>query len=284
MLSAYLSRGLTNAYQAGYPSSFHHQLIGASLGIWLTQSKPTPPDNTDSDLDGTPDRDDSCRTIAGLPRYHGCPVPDTDGDGVNDEADSCKTVAGTAHYHGCPIPDSDGDGVNDEDDSCKSTAGLPRYHGCPIPDTDGDNVNDEEDQCPNQPGTMENRGCPVIKPATVSQVNYAARKIQFHTNSSRLTGSSLPALRDLADTLQANPELQLTIEGHTDNTGTPEYNLHLSQQRALEVKKALLKLGITEDRISVEGYGDTRPVGDNKTSQGRSINRRVVLQLHVKNS
>ena len=224
MLSVYFSRGLSNAYHAAYPSSFHHQLIGGSLGIWLSKSKPAPPDNTDSDHDGTPDKDDSCKTIAGLPRYHGCPIPDTDGDGVNDEEDSCKTVPGLARYHGCPIPDTDGDGVNDEEDSCKTVPGTAKYHGCPIPDRDSDGVNDEVDKCPDQPGSIENNGCPVIKPAIAKRVLYTAQIVQFRSNSSRLTNSSLPALHELADTLKANPDLNLTIEGHTDNSGSPGYN------------------------------------------------------------
>ncbi len=255
MLSAYFSRGLSNAYQAPYPSSFHHQLIGASLGIWLNKSKPLPPVVYDTDRDGTPDKDDSCKTVAGIPKYHGCPVPDTDHDGVNDDVDSCKNVAG-----------------------------LARYHGCPIPDTDGDGVNDEADKCPNQPGSIENNGCPVIKAVLVKRLLYTAKNVHFQSNSSRLTRSSLPALRELADTLKANPDLELTVEGHTDNSGTPGYNQQLSLHRAMEVKKALMELGIPEARISVTGLGDSQPAAENKTKEGKSINRRVVFRLHVKNS
>lgn len=94
----------------------------------------------------------------------------------------------------------------------------------------------------------------------------------------------MPALRELADTLKANPDLELTIEGHTDNTGSAAHNHQLSLHRAMEVKKNLLKLGIPEERISVEGLGETQPVGDNNTEQGKSKNRRVVFRLHVKNS
>ncbi|HEY4154676.1 MAG TPA: OmpA family protein [Puia sp.] len=284
LLGAYFSRGLTNAYEASYPSSFHHQLIGASLGIWLNKIKPVPPPNTDSDHDGTPDRDDSCKTIPGSPRYHGCPVPDTDRDGVNDEADSCKNVPGLARYHGCPIPDTDGDGVNDEEDSCKTIPGTAKYHGCPIPDTDGDGVNDEADHCPDQAGLPENNGCPVVPVKLAKRILFVAKNVQFRSNSSKLTPNSLPALRELADTLKANPDLELVVEGHTDNSGSPEYNQTLSEQRAAEVKKALIKLGVPEELISTRGYGDTQPSGDNRTREGKSKNRRVVFRLHVKNS
>lgn len=283
MLSAYFSRGLSNAYQALYPSGFHHQVIGASLGIWLNKTKPAPPDITDTDHDGTPDNDDSCKTIPGLPRYHGCPIPDTDHDGVNDEEDSCKLVPGLARYHGCPIPDTDHDGVNDEEDSCKTIPGPASNHGCPIPDSDGDGVNDEIDKCPNQPGPPENNGCPLIKQELAKRVLYESRNVEFRTNSSRLTHKSLPVLQELADTLRTNPDLELTIEGHTDNTGSPEYNLQLSLHRAMEVKKTLMSLGIPGERISVVGLGDTQPEGNNRTREGKSKNRRVVFRLRVKN-
>ncbi|HVY75843.1 MAG TPA: OmpA family protein [Puia sp.] len=286
MLSAYFSRGLTNAYQADYPASFHNQVFGASLAVWLNKVKTQPPPVVDSDQDGTPDPDDSCKTIAGVPKYHGCPIPDTDADGVNDEQDSCRTLAGTVKYHGCPIPDSDGDGVNDEEDSCRTVAGVAKYHGCPVPDTDGDGVNDEKDLCPNLAGSPENNGCPVVKPEPVPapRILYIAQNVQFRSSSSRLTSGSLPALKELADTLKASPDLDLVVEGHADNSGSAVYNQKLSEQRAGEVKKALVKLGIPADRITTIGYGDTRPVADNKTAAGKAKNRRVVLTLHPKNS
>jgi outer membrane protein OmpA-like peptidoglycan-associated protein len=287
MLGAYFSRGLTNAYQADYASSFHHQLIGATLGIWLAKSKPVPQKApvviADGDRDGTPDINDSCKTIAGLPRYHGCPIPDSDHDGVNDEADSCKYSPGLSRYHGCPIPDSDQDGVNDEEDSCRDLAGVARYHGCPIPDKDHDGLNDEADKCPDQPGKVENSGCPVIQEALVKRILFVARNVQFRLNSIKLTSGSLSALRELADTLSSNPDLELTVEGHTDNTGKPAYNQQLSLQRAMQIKNELVKLRVPEQRISTKGFGDTQPIADNKTEQGRSQNRRVVFTLHVKN-
>jgi outer membrane protein OmpA-like peptidoglycan-associated protein len=283
MLGVYFSRGLSNAYEASYPASFHHQLIGASIGIWLNKAKVVP-DTTDTDRDGILDRFDSCKTVAGTPKYSGCPVPDTDMDGVNDDMDSCKNEKGFARYHGCPVPDSDRDGLNDEEDSCKTTAGSLKYHGCPVPDSDGDGINDDTDQCIDKPGTAENKGCPLVKPELSKRILFVAQNIQFRSNSTKLTGSSLPSLLELADTLNTNPDLELTVEGHTDNSGSPEYNQILSEQRAAEVKKVLVSMGIPEERISTRGFGDTQPVGDNKTREGKAMNRRVVLRLHVKNS
>ncbi len=281
LLSAYFSQGITNAYTAIYPSSFHNMVAGGSIGIWLNKPKPVNQVPKDTDKDGTPDSDDSCLTIAGSPRWHGCPIPDTDLDGVNDEMDSCKTVPGPARFHGCPIPDSDQDGVNDEEDSCKNTPGPEKYHGCPIPDRDQDGVNDELDKCPDLAGPSENQGCPVA--AINKRAQLLAASIMFNSNSTVLTKDSYPAIRELADSLRSNPGMNLLIEGHTDNTGDPAYNLKLSIERANAVKKVLLSQGVSENRIQVKGYGDTNPISDNRSETGRAKNRRVVCTFQINN-
>jgi len=282
-ISAYFNRGLTNAYTALYPSSFHNQVFGGSFGIWLNNPKPVSQPPKDSDNDGTPDQDDSCRTIPGPPRWHGCPIPDSDQDGINDEEDSCKTVPGLIRYHGCPIPDTDKDGVNDEEDSCKTIPGPARYHGCPIPDRDNDGVNDELDKCPDQPGPAENQGCPVVKTSINKRAQLVAANIMFDINSTRLTEGSYPPIKELADSLKANPDLDLVIEGHTDDVGNPAYNQKLSINRAESVKKVLIKLGISASRIQTKGYGDFRPVATNDNAEGRAKNRRVVFVFQLKN-
>ncbi len=283
LISAYFSHGLTNAYTASYPSSFHNQVFGGSFGIWLNNPKPVPLPETDSDHDGTPDSEDSCKTIPGPPRWHGCPIPDSDHDGVNDEEDSCKKIPGLIRYHGCPIPDTDKDGINDEEDSCKTVPGLERYHGCPIPDRDQDGVNDELDKCPDQPGPPENQGCPVVKTAINKRAQLVAANVMFNINSTRLTAGSYPAIKELADSLKTNPDLDLLIEGHTDNVGNPAYNQKLSMNRAEAVKKELIKLGIDAGRIQVKAYGDNRPVATNDNAEGRAKNRRVVFTFQLKN-
>jgi OmpA-OmpF porin, OOP family len=283
IIGAYFSQGLTNAYTADYPSSFHNQVVGGSLGIWLNNPKPVPVVPLDTDGDGTPDADDSCKTIPGIPKYHGCPIPDTDLDGVNDEEDSCKTVPGVLRYHGCPIPDTDHDGINDEEDSCKTVPGVLRYHGCPVPDSDQDGVDDENDKCPDQPGPVSNQGCPVIKPAITARAQMVAANIMFQVNSAVLTRSSYPAIKELADSLHTNPDLDLLIEGYTDNSGKSSYNLQLSLQRADAVKNALLKMGVAADRIQAKGLGDAEPIADNHTVAGRAQNRRVIFIFRLKN-
>jgi OmpA-OmpF porin, OOP family len=283
LIGAYFSHGLSNVYTAAYPSSFHNQVFGGSLGIWLNKVKPVTPPPADTDKDGTPDKDDSCKTIPGPPRWHGCPIPDTDHDGINDEEDSCKTVPGVLRYHGCPVPDTDQDGVNDEEDSCKTVPGLARYHGCPVPDRDHDGVNDELDKCPDLAGPAENQGCPVVKAAMAKRAQIIAADVMFQINSSRLTTGSYPALREIADSLKANPDFDLIVEGHTDNTGNSNYNMELSVERANAVKGVLLKQGIAANRIIVKGFGDTQPVDSNKLAAGRAKNRRVVFVFQLKN-
>ena len=285
MLSAYFSQSLSNFYHAPYEGTFHHQLVGASLGIWLTSTGvPVPPKKKDTDMDGIPDDQDACPLKPGSAKWHGCPVPDTDHDGIDDEHDSCKNVPGLARYNGCPIPDTDHDGVNDEEDKCPDIPGLARYNGCPIPDRDGDGVNDEEDKCPDTPGTVANHGCPEIKIEAREKINYIARNILFTSASDQLTDSSYLALDVLASLMQDHPEWHLTIEGHTDNHGKPETNLLLSQKRAIAVRNYLEKKGIPEKHLTAIGLGQERPIADNNTAAGRAANRRVELKLTQENN
>jgi outer membrane protein OmpA-like peptidoglycan-associated protein len=286
MLSAYFSQGLNSFYNAAYSGTFHHQVIGASLGIWLSSSKtpPPPPKKKDTDKDGVTDDQDQCPLVPGKAAWHGCPVPDTDHDGIDDEHDSCRNLAGVARYNGCPIPDSDHDGVNDEEDKCPHQAGVGRYNGCPIPDRDGDGINDEEDKCPDSAGIAANQGCPVvkeIKKEATEQINYIAHNILFTSASDQLTDSSYIALTQLADLLLTHPEWHLAIEGYTDNSGVPAKNLVLSQNRADAVKNFLISKGIARARLTATGFGQQKPLADNRTLKGRAANRRVELRLSL---
>src|SRR6185295_15290246 len=107
-------------------------------------------------------------------------------------------------------------------DKCPSVAGLARYDGCPIPDTDADDVNDEEDKCPDVKGLKERNGCPPeeINKEIVQQVEYAAKRTQFKVNSAELTKESFSVLDEIAVILKSNPEIKVTVEGHTSIDGT----------------------------------------------------------------
>jgi hypothetical protein len=102
--------------------------------------------------------------------------------------------------------------------------------------------------------------------------------VYFNSGSAVLLEESEPMLKQVAALIKASPEATLTIEGHTDNIGSAEYNQTLSEQRASAVRDALVtRYSIPSSRLAAKGYGLTRPVETNATPQGRAHNRRVEL-------
>lgn len=230
---------------------------------------PEPP--RDSDGDGIVDPDDSCPAVPGVAKYKGCPVPDTDKDGINDDTDQCPTVPGVAKYQGCPVPDTDKDGINDDEDKCPTQAGLAKYQGCPIPDTDGDGINDEEDKCPTAAGIPQLFGCP--------RPDFKAENVLFGTGSAILLASGKKELDIIVDYLKQFDGFKVNVEGHTDNTGNPQINQILSEKRAISAKNYLVSKGIDGIRLSTAGFGQSKPIADNKTAEGRKKNRRVQFSI-----
>lgn len=261
-------------------NTFYSLGFATTIGTRKPKTPPPPPVPVDSDGDGTPDVSDECPNVAGKPQFNGC--PDTDGDGIADKNDKCPTVAGVAKYNGCPIPDTDNDGVNDDDDACPSVPGLARYKGCPIPDSDGDGVNDEEDRCPTVAGSATNKGCPEVKEEVKKRLSFAATAVQFETGKSTLKKTSNKILDEIVAILNEYPDYNMTIDGHTDNTGNAAKNLELSKQRANAVKEYFVGKGIDGGRITTDGHGDTQPKASNKTAKGRAQNRRVDMDLKLK--
>ena len=231
----------------------------------------------DKDGDGVLDADDLCPDVAGVAVLQGC--PDKDSDGIADNNDSCPDVAGLGKYKGCPIPDTDGDGINDEQDKCPSIKGVARYQGCPVPDTDNDTVNDEEDKCPNRAGPASNQGCPEITKEVIEKVNLAAKNVFFATGSAKLLPKSYKSLDEVAMIMKADDLFQIQIDGHTDAQGDDAKNQVLSDSRAKAVKDYLVSKGVPEARTNATGYGETKPVADNKTAAGRAKNRRVEMTV-----
>lgn len=105
----------------------------------------------------------------------------------------------------------------------------------------------------------------------------ALRGILFDTGKATIKPESEPLLDEVATLLKDDASLELTIEGHTDNVGQKPANLELSKRRAAAVKAALVARGIVDARLATQGYGDTKPVADNSTEDGRAKNRRVEL-------
>jgi OmpA-OmpF porin, OOP family len=238
---------------------------------------PPPPVVLDKDGDGVFDADDNCPDVPGIAALQGC--PDRDGDGITDADDKCPDIAGLAKYQGCPIPDTDGDGINDEQDKCLNVKGFARYQGCPIPDTDGDGVNDEEDKCPTRVGPASNQGCPVIAKEVIDKINFAAKNVFFSTGSFKLLPKSFKSLDEVVGLLKTDESLMIDIDGHTDAQGADDKNQILSDNRAASVKNYLVSKGIADSRLKSAGYGETKPVADNKTAAGRAKNRRTEMTV-----
>ena len=102
----------------------------------------------------------------------------------------------------------------------------------------------------------------------------------FAVNSSTLRSGLYAELDRVAQVLAAYPQTTIFVAGHTDSTGSDEYNMKLSQQRADSVKNALVQRGVAPQRISAVGYGEGQPVGDNNTEFGRQQNRRVEVRIN----
>jgi outer membrane protein OmpA-like peptidoglycan-associated protein len=106
-------------------------------------------------------------------------------------------------------------------------------------------------------------------------VKKAYDNLTFASGKDVILESSYASLNDLAEYLNKIPALSISIEGHTDSQGDEDYNQKLSSSRANSVKRYLVSKGVAENRIKTVGYGEIRPIADNKTSQGREKNRRV---------
>ena len=257
----------------GGESHFQH-LLGLSFALG---------GESDSDKDGVKDSEDACPEIAGLEALNGC--PDDDGDGIKNSDDDCPMNAGLAALNGCP--DADGDGIKDADDACPNTAGVASLNGCP--DRDGDGIADKDDGCPRQAGPSSNNGCPVAieKPETskVTTPEYPLSLLSSFVvsfDSDQHDVNSLPVLnsklRTVINVLKSNADTNISIEGHTDNTGSVSYNKALSKKRAKYVMKHLKDSGIRANRLSTKAHGESMPKASNATKEGRALNRRVEIK------
>jgi OOP family OmpA-OmpF porin len=235
----------------------------------------------DRDGDGVLDKDDACPDVAG--GVDGCPFVepepvDTDGDGVTDDIDRCPYNAGSSETWGCPDYDKDGVLDLDEDDLCPGIAGPKENNGCPWPDTDGDGVLDKDDNCIDVAGSAANDGCPIIDKVTTNLIDDYAKKILFQTGKSSFQNGITSNLDEIAVIMNDYPKAKFLIEGHTDNTGSTARNQLLSEQRANAVLNYLTSTGnVASDRLVSAGRGELNPGFNNNTSEGRKINRRVLV-------
>ncbi len=171
--------------------------------------------------------------------------------------------------------DSDSDGVPDSADRCPGTpAGVEvDQYGCEL-DSDGDGVLDRKDNCPDTPPDtdVDTVGCPFPEIIDLPGVS-------FRTNSDMLLDGANTTLNSVAQILIDNEDLVVEVAGHTDADGDAAYNEDLSRRRANSVRNYLLDVGVDPTRVSAEGYGESRPVADNVTAEGKARNRRVELRV-----
>jgi outer membrane protein OmpA-like peptidoglycan-associated protein len=258
----------------------------------------------DTDGDKIIDKKDSCPTIAGVIYLQGCPdrdkdsitdaddlcpdnygprenqgCPDTDKDGLFDYLDDCPTIKGPLENKGCPWPDTDSDGLLDKDDDCPLLAGPKENKGCPYKDSDGDGLLDKDDDCPNTPGPISNKGCPVIEKEVIEVLKTAFDNLEFEASKDIILAGSFVSLDELAQILVKKTTWKLQITGHTDNVGTDNTNLILSKKRAEAVKNYLSGKGIEATRFEVLYFGESKPIADNATPEGRQRNRRVEMKV-----
>jgi len=112
----------------------------------------------------------------------------------------------------------------------------------------------------------------------INTKGFATLHINFDTGKSRIKSGSYEIISEIVKMMKANPKLKIGIDGHTDNVGDEKSNLKLSKNRARSVLMALTDEDIDENRLKSEGYGQSKPIGDNTTDEGKAKNRRVELK------
>lgn len=251
----------------------------------------------DRDGDGIPDKTDACENDPeDKDRWSdldGCPDPDNDQDGLLDKADRCPNEPedkdGRYDDDGCPDVDDDHDGVLEGVDQCPYEAedkdGFQDEDGCPEPDNDKDGVADAFDSCPDESETKndirDEDGCPDTKDLHVTGSHIVLDEVvHFATDSAVITDASVPLVARIADFLVEHPEYAcVQVSGHSDRTGTDDYNLKLSTARALSVRDALLRKGIPSERLRVAAYGKNKPREHAADTRSDAEDRRVEFEI-----
>lgn len=136
-------------------------------------------------------------------------------------------------------------------------------------DSDGDGVPDSMDKCPNTPhgDVVDANGCTI-----------KLDRVHFDTDKAVILPESSEVLDYAVATLKAHPNIVIEVDGHTDNRGTAQHNMLLSQRRADSVMSYLREHGVT-NTMTAKGYGEDKPIADNGTADGRQQNRRVGLHI-----
>ncbi|WP_434580011.1 OmpA family protein [Pseudomonas sp. Z5-35] len=158
-------------------------------------------------------------------------------------------------------------------------------------DEDGDGVPDSRDKCPGTPKgvQVDADGCPppapapvVEEPVVVTEETIVVRDVHFEFNKATLTPTDKEVLSTIATRLkQETSTAQLRVTGHTDSVGSDAYNQKLSEKRANSVVQYLVESGVPRASfVTVSGAGESQPVADNNTADGRAMNRRTEIKIN----
>lgn len=266
----------------------------------------------DGDGDGVPDHEDACPNAKGTVDMKGCPdrdndgfadkfdscpdkpgksngCPDSDGDGLSDDVDQCPDQAGPREKEGCP-----------DGDVAQTKPAKPAPKPAPVKE-DKPKVEEVKKDPPKkdepkreeaiptmpskEPGSLESLSSTVLKaledyPLTKSdmrEISKIANNVFFETGSYTLTPATREKLDLQADILKRNPNMKLSIEGHTDSQGEEKNNASLSEKRAISVQGYLTGKGVAADRLTIKAFGESTPIEPNNTPENMKDNRRVTL-------
>jgi len=267
--------GAGTRFSAGYGAPDLRILASIGHYLYLSDIEPKSPDRK---VKVTPDVNDYAL--------------DRDGDGYPDDIDKCPDVPEDGKppepTDGCPAgADRDNDGIPDASDACPDTPedkdGIQDEDGCPEDDADNDQIPDKDDRCPLEPGPKnkiaEKNGCPGLTRVTEEGEVALLEPIQFETGKAVIKPVSYPILDEVVTLMKSRPALHIGVYGHTDSKGSDAMNMQLSKDRAASCVRYLVSKGIAKSRLESEGFGETKPVADNDTAEGRAKNRRVEFKI-----
>ena len=182
--------------------------------------------------------------------------------------------------------DSDGDGVMDSQDSCLGTppGASVDARGCQIRlDSDGDGVSDAQDRCPgttNRDRKVDAQGCYVPVEEMVFDTITMEVTFLFDFDSAAINDEHRTSVQEIARFAQGGKDTLISLAGHTDSSGSDDYNQKLSEQRAAAIKELLVEtLQVTADDIGVTAFGETRLTQPRETADNRQLNRLVVATV-----
>lgn len=232
--------------------------------------EPSPNDPDHDGLRNPTEEEDEHKVLEQAPTEEQAAAASPDQAQADAVDDATREAAIRGGYDACPKLPEDFDGIEDDD-------------GCPEGDEDGDGVLDYLDRCDDEAETIngfkDDDGCEDEGPAQIiveeGRISIL-ETIRFEPESSAIDRDSYRIMDQIALALRKHKEIdRIEVGGHTDSTGSHEYNVRLSHARARSVRMYLLEQGIKPGRLSARGYGPDKPIADNETDDGRAKNRRV---------